>query len=273
MQTDETSETARAPGRNLHALPTRKIRGKVRLTSLVRRNFEPAVGDLWHRLAHACRARTPSFLALPCRAHTLLSARVMRTSLLASVTIAMALIACGGRVDDGSSSGSTTNAPASSTEPTPGGGSSSGGSSGGTTGNGPGSARPSDPAESCDLACDEGHAIIQGTIACSAEGACYTRTVCGNTFVCDGPKGLCDEPQCLGYTVEVKTCPPGATCETQRLCDRTLICEKTDAQCDGIPACDEEDEDVASATECAKQASRCYARTACGGRIYCVRAL
>jgi hypothetical protein len=191
----------------------------------------------------------------------------MRLSLFASITVT-ALVACGGSVETVPSS-STTTPPASSSEPTPGGGSSSGGSSSGApvTGNGPGSAPP---AESCG--CDEGHYEVQGTIACSPEGACYTRTGCGKTIVCTGPKGLCDEPECLGSTTEVKTCVAGKTCETQRFCDRTLLCMKTDAQCDAVPSCDEGDEQVVNATECAKFASRCYARSACGGRVFCVRA-
>jgi hypothetical protein len=191
----------------------------------------------------------------------------MRASLFPLFAILLAQFACGGRIDGVPSDGTTTSPPASSTEPTPG-----GAPGAGVTGNGPNSAPPKDPTETCEAACDEGHQAIQGTIACAPDAACYTRTTCGKTLVCTGPKGLCEEPACLGYTQEVKTCPPGSTCETKYVCDHVLICEKTDAQCDGLAACDEEDEQVASATECAKFASRCYARSSCGNRIYCVRA-
>jgi hypothetical protein len=196
----------------------------------------------------------------------------MRTSLLPFLAIALAQLACGGQVETVPTGGTTTNPPASSTEPTTP-GSSEVNNGAGVTGNGPGSAKPRDPAESCDLACDEGHALVQGTIACAKGDACYTRTVCGKTFTCTGPAGLCEEPACLGYTQEVKACPAGSICETQYLCDRTLICERTDAQCDGLAACDEGDEEVASATECAKAGSQCYSRASCGSRTYCVRGL
>ena len=197
----------------------------------------------------------------------------MRASLLTLPFVAITfvqLVACGGRVDTVPNGGTTTSPPASSTEPTP--GSSEVSTGAGVTGNGPGSAKPRDPAESCDLACDEGHWEVQGTIACGKDAACYTRTVCGKTFTCTGPAGLCEEPACLGYTQEVKTCPPGSICETQYLCDSVLICKRTDAQCDGMPTCGEQDEQVADATECAKFGSRCYSRAECGGRIYCVSA-
>lgn len=206
------------------------------------------------------------------RARTLLgrgamSVRLPSFACFASLAIAFAQLACGGRVDGVPSAGGATSPPESSTDPTPGGSF----SSGGTTGNGPGSARPSDPAESCELACDEGHTIA-GANGCASGDACYTRTACGQSITCTGAAGLCEDPQCLGHTIEVKTCAPSATCEAQRVCDRTLLCKKTDAQCDGLAACDEEDEEVASATECAKSGSRCYSRASCGHRTYCVRA-
>lgn len=200
-------------------------------------------------------------------AHTLLRARAMRTAFLPLVAIVLAQLACGGRVDGVPSDSSSTSPPASSTEPTPGAG---GSSSGGTTGNGPGGARPSnDPA--CELACDDGHEVAQGELPCAPGYACYTRSACGKSIACTGPAGMCEQPACLGYTQEVKACPSGATCETQHLCGVTLICEKTDAQCDGIPACDEDSQEVANATECAKNGPACYSRAECGGRIYCVR--
>ena len=198
----------------------------------------------------------------------MLSARGMRTSLtfllpfVTPLAIALAQVACGGRVDGVPSNGSTTTSPpASSTEPVP----------GNTTGNGPGSARPADPPPSCELACDDGHQIQVGELPCAPGYACYTRSACGKSIACTGPAGLCEEPDCLGSTQQVKACPPGATCELQRFCDVTLICEKTDAQCDGLPGCDEEDQEVANATECAKHGAACYSRTGCGDRVFCVK--
>ena len=69
----------------------------------------------------------------------------------------------------------------------------------------------------------------------------------------------------------METCPPNRTCEIQRICDQVLLCADLEAQCDGLAACDEEDEEVANATACASYGARCYARSSCGHRTYCVR--
>jgi hypothetical protein len=226
-----------------------------------------SLGTRWHT-----RPRTNAHNHdVSSRARTLLTPRAMRTSLSSllafstPLAIALAQLACGGRVDGVPNPG--TNPPASSTEPTLGGGSSS---SSGTAG-GKATTPSADPAESCKLSCDEGHTSQNGELPCAPGYACYTRTCGGTTIACTGPAGLCEEPDCLGYTQKVKSCPPGATCEAQQFCDVTLICEKSDAQCDGLPACDEEDQEVANATECAKNGAACYSRTECGGRVFCVK--
>jgi hypothetical protein len=165
------------------------------------------------------------------------------------------LVACGGRVDGG------VPAPASTTpsgsEPAP-----------GTT--------TVEPSETCrGPACDEGHDIVPSRQACGTgnEAACYERTACGKTIVCTGNMGLCRELACIGFTQEVDTCPPDATCETQRVCERTILCKIEDAQCDAIPTCNEGDQQVASASECAKSGARCYTKTTCGARAYCLHVL
>jgi hypothetical protein len=199
------------------------------------------------------------------RARALLAARAMRASFLLLIAVVVAQLGCGGRVD-GVPSGGTTSPPGSSTEPPLGAG--GGGSS---TGSGASKATTPAPTQPCDLACDEGHEIAQGELPCAPGYACYTRSACGKSIACTGPAGLCEDPGCLGITQEVKACASGATCEIQRFCNVTLICEKTDAQCDGLPACDEGDQEVASATACVKGGGAgCYSRTECGGRIYCV---
>lgn len=167
-------------------------------------------------------------------------------------------LACGGRVDGGSSD--ATSPPATSAAPAvP------------APGAAPGAAPGGSPS-SCEVSCDEGHTPVASATACVGGDACYPRSARGRSIVCTGPSGLCDEPACLGYFDEVKTCPAGATCETQRFCDRAILCAKSDGQCDGLPDCDEGDATAATAADCAKFGSRCYARSMCGGRIYCVRA-
>lgn len=191
----------------------------------------------------------------------------MRTMHCSFLFLGLVAIACGGRVDGVPSSG--TSPPASSTEPTL--GSSGGSSSGGGSSGGKATTPSADPAESCKLSCDDGHEVRQGDLPCAPGYACYTRTCGGTTIECTGPAGLCEEPDCLGYTQRVKACPPGATCEVQQFCDVALICEKSDAQCDGVPGCDEDDQEVANATECAKNGAACYSRSMCGARVFCVK--
>lgn len=64
-----------------------------------------------------------------------------------------------------------------------------------------------------------------------------------------------------------QSCPPNAECYKRSVCCSTVYCARHQAQCDGIPSCDEGDTQLDG--PCPPD-TRCYTRSLCGTTIYCL---
>jgi hypothetical protein len=170
---------------------------------------------------------------------------------VASLSLVSLVVACGGAIESPRSDDAGAGTPGSS-------GGIKGGGSSGTVG-------------SCTLApsCDSGDTRVPSESACPQDQAnCYNRSACGETIWC--AHTVCEgDPSCpVGY-VNVPSCQGSSDCVVTNVCGQPVYCSRDLVQCDGYPACDGGDTQVASPGQCIQDDATCYQRYACGYTIWC----
>jgi hypothetical protein len=161
---------------------------------------------------------------------------------LTQLFVPLALLACGGAVDDGDGSENSNSTRGNAGNENGGGGESQG--SGGA-----GTARSGAAGSGVGGYVATGGASSGGAVAC-----CLAAALCNpGDMEIPGPDA----------------CPPDAKCYSSSICCSTVWCVPIIAQCDAYPACDWGDEELAPGNGC-PPGVYCYQRSMCGSTIACV---
>lgn len=88
-------------------------------------------------------------------------------------------------------------------------------------------------------------ACRSGQIDCRHMG-----TVCGVDYWCGGAIACTARPSCDANDAEVEACASGAACYTRTRCATTILCQPRPIRCTALPTCDPGDVPYADAESC-----------------------